>query len=189
MYSKRFTECVTFLIDLEGGYNPEDPSMYGISQSWFDANVPTTLLGAAPLALANIKWLKKEAAVLLYHWGFWQKYHLSLFPKPLDLIMLCQLVHRETKAVEILQTILQGVGAGDGIPKIDGDLGPKTMKSFLTSALGSSWDHEMVNFISVRYLKRFKEYYESTYPEGHPKHGNLTGYLNRIERVRKEAGL
>ena len=173
MYSKRFTECVTFLIDLEGGYNPEDPSMYGISQSWFDANVPTTLLGAAPLALANIKWLKKEAAVLLYHWGFWQKYHLSLFPKPLDLIMLCQLVHRETKAVEILQKCL--------LTKMDAIIGPMTILKLIefTRTSNGFLRQNCVVEICQFILETFSEYYTETYPESK----NLKGYLNRLSKI------
>jgi lysozyme family protein len=173
---------------LEGGWNPDDPSMFGVSLNKFK-EYRALILGDEDTGRQDsvfLEWLKqlnKDGASTIYFVMFWQRYYLSLFPAPLDLIMLVQLVHRETEAVKILQECLRVV--------VDGVIGPKTMAAihYETTDMNRNPSNLYVGNISSSFLRKMAVYYEEHYPPGHVKHGNLPGYLARVEKLREEAGL
>jgi hypothetical protein len=191
MYSNRSDACIDFLIEkIEGGYNLADPSNFGISERWLKnallshQEFPLEIIdccGCPPIG-PDVTRLTRDWAKFFYHWGFWQKYHLSAIPAPLDLVLLCSLVHRETATLCILREAL-------GLRALSGPFSTYVLKRILdrvcaggeTPERFTEFNMDRIKELCSDILLKMRAYYIQAGSQMFQG-----GYLRRLELVAEE---
>lgn len=156
----RFNEIVALVLDTEGGWNPADPSMRGVTMD--------TLLRHNPQAsLTDLKNLSAEDAKLIYRSLYWAPIDGDNLPPGLDYAMMDFGVHSGPwTAVKHLQRI---VGTTD-----DGQMGPLTR-----AAIGKADVEDVIMSVMDARFARMKtlDNWEV----------NKNGWTARINKVRADA--
>jgi lysozyme family protein len=164
-----FDLFLPILLKFEGGYvdDPSDPggeTNMGITMGTFQQRAHE-LLGIDPTS-QNLRALTPAQAGIIYKATFWNKMRGDAFTLQDLANIVCDFyVNSGTNATKLLQTVLQGMGAGI---TADGAIGPATMQS-----LNGFPQEDVYN----RYKQGRINYYQALgakYPMF------LKGWLNRV---------
>ncbi len=173
MASEAFVSALPFVLRWEGGFvnHPNDPggaTNRGVTQAVYDQW--RRAQGAAP---QSVKLITDEEVEAIYETGYWLPAHSHELQTPLDLVQFDTAVNMGVKrAVRFLQHC-----AGCGV---DGAFGKNTAEAVAACDQGQA---------VIEYCKARESYYRML-AEKNPKLAVfLKGWLNRLNALRKEAGL
>ena len=190
----RFDECVNVVIGFEGGYvnDPADKggeTNYGITASTLNS---AKTKGWIPFNV-TIQNIKLEHAKIIYKKGYWDVVQADSLPHPLDLIMFDSAVnHGPGAAVKLLQKSLNALLRYTEL-KIDGIVGPLTLRAVndyigLGSTPGTPPDSN-IRYLCIDVLLNRVELYSSIVNSNRSQEKFLRGWLNRVFKLKSQAGL
>jgi len=190
----RFDECVNVVIGFEGGYvNDKDDkggeTNYGITASTLES---AKAKGWVPSNI-TIKNIKLDHAKTIYKKGYWDAVQADSLPHPLDLIMFDSAVnHGPNAAVKLLQKSLNALLRYTEL-KIDGIIGPLTLRAVndyigLGSTPGTPPDSN-IRYLCIDVLLNRVELYSSIVNSNRSQEKFLRGWLNRVFKLKQQAGL
>lgn len=190
----RFDECFKLVLDFEGGYS-NDPAdrggetNYGITyntlndaknKGWIPFNV-------------TIQNIQLEHAKIIYKKGYWDVVQADSLPHPLDLIMFDSAVnHGPGAAVKLLQKSLNALLRYTEL-KVDGIIGPLTLRAIndyvgLGSTPGTP-PNSNIRYLCIDVLMNRVELYLSIVLNNKSQEKFLKGWLNRVFKLKQQAGL
>lgn len=125
----------------------------------------------------DIERLSYEQAVQIYRKDYWEKSRSEELPYPLSLVHVDGAVNTGIgQQTKFLQRVC---GVDD-----DGILGPKTLKAALEKC-----DEDGVKEVCMEIIKRRAQFYKDLAESKPEKARFLNGWLNRIEKLKKEVEL
>lgn len=190
----RFDDAFKIVLGFEGGYS-NDPAdrggetNYGITyntlndaknKGWIPFNV-------------TIQNIQLEHAKIIYKKGYWDVVQADSLPHPLDLIMFDSAVnHGPGAAVKLLQKSLNALLRYTEL-KIDGIVGPLTLRAVndyigLGSTPGTPLDSN-IRYLCIDVLLNRVELYSSIVNSNRSQEKFLKGWLNRVFKLKSQAGL
>jgi len=190
----RFEDAFKIVLGFEGGYS-NDPAdrggetNYGITyntlndaknKGWIPFNV-------------TIQNIQLEHAKIIYKKGYWDVVQADSLPHPLDLIMFDSAVnHGPGAAVKLLQKSLNALLRYTEL-KIDGIVGPLTLRAVndyigLGSTPGTPPDSN-IRYLCIDVLLNRVELYSSIVNSNRSQEKFLRGWLNRVFKLKSQAGL
>jgi len=190
----RFDDAFKIVLDFEGGYvnDPDDrggETNYGITyntlndaknKGWIPFNV-------------TIHNIQLEHAKVIYKKGYWDVVQADSLPHPLDLIMFDSAVnHGPNAAVKLLQKSLNALLRYAEL-KVDGIIGPLTLRAVrnyegLQDAPGSH-NKSNIRYLCIDVLMNRIELYLSIVMNNRSQEKFLKGWLNRVFKLKQQAGL
>lgn len=190
----KFDDAFKIVLDFEGGYvnDPADrggETNYGITyntlndaknKGWIPFNV-------------TIQNIQLEHAKIIYKKGYWDVVQADSLPHPLDLIMFDSAVnHGPGAAVKLLQKSLNALLRYTEL-KIDGIVGPLTLRAVndyigLGSTPGTPPDSN-IRYLCIDVLLNRVELYSSIVNSNKSQEKFLKGWLNRVFKLKSQAGL
>lgn len=173
MISEAFKSALRFVLRWEGGFvdDPDDPG--GRTNKGVTQAVYNDWRAAQGLAAQDVKNITDADVESIYDANYWQRARSNELQSPLSLVHFDTAVNMGVKrAVRFLQ---QSVGCG-----VDGDFGQGTLK-----AVGSCDQGTAV----IEYCKAREAFYRKLAEEKPTLAKFLKGWLNRLNSLRKEAGL
>ena len=190
----RFDECVNVVIGFEGGYvNDKDDkggeTNYGITDSTLNS---AKTKGWIPFNV-TIQNIKLEHAKIIYRKGYWDAVQADSLPHPLDLIMFDSAVnHGPNAAVKLLQKSLNALLPYTELV-VDGIIGPLTMRAVndyvglgITPGLHPNSN---IRYLCIDVLMNRIELYLSIVTNNKSQDKFLKGWLNRVFKLKSQAGL
>ena len=190
----KFDDAFKIVLGFEGGYS-NDPAdrggetNYGITyntlndaknKGWIPSNV-------------TIQNIQLEHAKIIYKKGYWDVVQADSLPHPLDLIMFDSAVnHGPGAAVKLLQKSLNALLRYTEL-KIDGIVGPLTLRAVndyigLGSTPGTPPDSN-IRYLCIDVLLNRVELYSSIVNSNRSQEKFLRGWLNRVFKLKSQAGL
>ena len=173
MPSLAFHAALPFILRWEGGFvdDPDDPG--GRTNKGVTHKTYTDWRARKGLGPKDVKLIGDDEVAAIYEGDYWLAPRCDVLASPLDLAQVDTAVNMGVRrAVRILQTAL---GCG-----VDGDFGPATARAAAACDVGAT----VAAYCNIR---------EGVYrnlAERNPKLGKfLKGWLNRLNALRKEAGL
>lgn len=190
----RFEDAFKIVLGFEGGYvnNPADrggETNYGITyttlndaknKGWIPFNV-------------TIQNIQLEHVKIIYKKGYWDVVQADGLPHPLDLIMFDSAVnHGPGAAVKLLQKSLNALLRYTEL-KVDGIIGPLTLRAVndyvgLGSTPGTPPDSN-IRYLCIDVLLNRVELYLSIVLNNKSQDKFLKGWLNRVFKLKQQAGL
>jgi len=190
----KFDDAFKIVLGFEGGYvnDPADKggeTNYGITyntlndaknKGWIPFNV-------------TIQNIQLEHAKIIYKKGYWDVVQADSLPHPLDLIMFDSAVnHGPGAAVKLLQKSLNALLRYTEL-KIDGIVGPLTLRAVndyigLGSTPGTPPDSN-IRYLCIDVLLNRVELYSSIVNSNRSQEKFLRGWLNRVFKLKSQAGL
>ena len=190
----RFEDAFKIVLGFEGGYvnDPDDrggETNYGITyntlndaknKGWIPFNV-------------TIHNIQLEHAKVIYKKGYWDVVQADSLPHPLDLIMFDSAVnHGPNAAVKLLQKSLNALLRYAEL-KVDGIIGPLTLRAVrnyegLQDAPGSH-NKSNIRYLCIDVLMNRIELYLSIVMNNRSQEKFLKGWLNRVFKLKQQAGL
>ena len=173
MPSPAFQQALPFVLRWEGGYanHPDDhggPTNKGITQRAYDS-----WRARQGKARRDVKLIEIGEVHAIYEADYWLPPRCSLLKPPLDLVQFDTAVNTgPVRSVRFLQNVL-GVA-------VDGVFGPKT-----TAAAAASDDAEDVE----AYCDLREQFYKGIVDRDESQRKFLKGWMNRLNSLRKEAGV
>lgn len=173
MSADTLDDALKFVLRWEGGFvdHPNDPggrTNKGVTQKVYDGW--RSRQGQAP---RDVKDIDDGEVIAIYRGDYWVPPRCDLLHSPLDLVQFDTAVNMGVgRAVRFLQAT---VGC-----EADGDFGPGTERAVANCDLGQT---------VAAYCRRREDFYRGLVAKK-PKLGVfLKGWLNRLNALRKEAGL
>ena len=166
-------QLIKAIIKLEGGFvdNPHDhggATKYGITiptLEAFNRHSQTTL---------DVENITPQLAYNIYYQLFYFAPKINLLPAKIQDVMLQMAIHiSPVSAIELLQDVLKA--HGENITKIDGIIGPVTLK-----AASAAWD-AIGNDLITSIVHRQIAYYQKIVQRDPSQHMFLSGWINRAE--------
>ena len=190
----RFDDAFKIVLGFEGGYvnDPADKggaTNYGITYNTLN-NAKTK--GWVPFNV-TIQNIQLEHAKIIYKKGYWDVVQADSLPHPLDLIMFDSAVnHGPNAAGKLLQKSLNDMLRYTEL-KVDGIIGPLTLRAVndyigLGSAPGTPPDSN-IRYLCVDVLLNRVELYLSIVNNNRSQEKFLRGWLNRVFKLKQQAGL
>ena len=190
----RFDECVNVVVGFEGGYvnDPDDrggETNYGITASTLNS---AKNKGWIPFSV-TLQNIQIEHAKIIYKKGYWDVVQADSLPHPLDLIMFDSAVnHGPNAAVKLLQKSLNALLRYTEL-KVDGIIGPLTLRAVndyvgLGSTPGTPPDSN-IRYLCIDVLLNRVELYSSIVNSNRSQEKFLRGWLNRVFKLKQQAGL
>lgn len=190
----KFEDAFKIVLGFEGGYvnDPADrggETNYGITyntlnnaknKGWIPFNV-------------TIQNIKLEHAKIIYRKGYWDAVQADSLPHPLDLIMFDSAVnHGPGAAVKLLQKSLNALLRYTEL-KVDGIIGPLTLRAVndyvgLGSTPGTP-PNSNIRYLCIDVLLNRVELYSSIVNSNKSQEKFLKGWLNRVLKLKSQAGL
>lgn len=190
----KFDDAFKIVLGFEGGYvnDPADrggETNYGITyntlndaknKGWIPFNV-------------TIQNIQLEHAKIIYKKGYWDAIQADSLPHPLDLILFDSAVnHGPNAAVKLLQKSLNALLRYTEL-KIDGIVGPLTLRAVndyigLGSTPGTPPDSN-IRYLCIDVLLNRVELYSSIVNSNRSQEKFLKGWLNRVFKLKSQAGL
>lgn len=190
----RFDDAFKIVLGFEGGYvnDPADrggETNYGITyntlndaknKGWIPFNV-------------TIQNIQLEHAKIIYKKGYWDVIQADSLPHPLDLIMFDSAVnHGPGAAVKLLQKSLNALLRYTEL-KVDGIIGPLTLRAIndyvgLGSTPGTP-PNSNIRYLCIDVLLNRVELYSSIVNSNKSQEKFLKGWLNRVFKLKSQAGL
>lgn len=190
----KFEDAFKIVLGFEGGYvnDPADKggaTNYGITYNTLnDAKVK----GWIPLNV-TIQNIQLEHAKIIYKKGYWDAVQADSLPHPLDLILFDSAVnHGPNAAVKLLQKSLNTLLPYTEL-KVDGIIGPLTLRAVndyagLQDAPGSH-NKSNIRYLCIDVLMNRVELYLSIVTNNRSQEKFLKGWLNRVFKLKQQAGL
>jgi lysozyme family protein len=173
MPSQAFHVALPFILRWEGGFvdDPDDPggrTNKGVTHTTYNAWRARQGLGPK-----DVKLISDDEVAAIYEGDYWLAPRCDILGSPLDLAQFDTAVNMGVRrSVRILQTAL---GCG-----VDGAFGPATARAAAACDIGAT----------VTEYCRIREGVYRNLAERNPRLGKfLKGWLNRLNALRKEAGL
>ncbi len=190
----KFEDAFKIVLDFEGGYvnDPADKggaTNYGITYNTLN-NAKTK--GWVPFNV-TIQNIQLEHAKIIYKKGYWDVVQADSLPHPLDLIMFDSAVnHGPNAAVKLLQKSLNALLRYTEL-KVDGIIGPLTLRAVndyvgLGSTPGLHTNSNM-RYLCIDVLMNRVELYLSIVLNNKSQEKFLKGWLNRVFKLKQQAGL
>ncbi len=190
----RFEDAFKIVLGFEGGYvnDPADKggeTNYGITASTLNS---AKTKGWIPFNV-TIQNIKLEHAKIIYRKGYWDAVQADSLPHPLDLIMFDSAVnHGPNAAVKLLQKSLNTLLPYTEL-KVDGIIGPLTLRAVndyagLQDAPGSH-NKSNIRYLCIDVLMNRIELYLSIVLNNKSQEKFLKGWLNRVFKLKSQAGL
>ena len=190
----RFDDAFKIVLDFEGGYvnDPADrggETNYGITYTTLN-NAKNK--GWVPFNV-TIQNIKIEHAKIIYKKGYWDVVQADSLPHPLDLIMFDSAVnHGPGAAVKLLQKSLNALLRYTEL-KVDGIIGPLTLRAIndyvgLGSTPGTP-PNSNIRYLCIDVLLNRVELYSSIVNSNKSQEKFLKGWLNRVFKLKSQAGL
>ena len=190
----RFDECVNVVVGFEGGYvnDPDDrggETNYGITASTLNS---AKNKGWIPFNV-TIQNIQLEHAKIIYKKGYWDAVQADSLPHPLDLIMFDSAInHGPSVAVKLLQKSLNTLLPYTEL-KVDGIIGPLTLRAVrdyegLQDVPGSH-NKSNIRYLCIDVLMNRIELYLSIVMNNKSQEKFLKGWLNRVFKLKQQAGL
>ena len=190
----RFEDAFKIVLGFEGGYvnDPADKggeTNYGITASTLNS---AKNKGWVPFNI-TIKDIKLEYAKTIYKKGYWDAIQANSLPHPLDLILFDSAVnHGPNAAVKLLQKSLNTLLPYTEL-KVDGIIGPLTLRAVndyagLQDAPGSH-NKSNIRYLCIDVLMNRVELYLSIVLNNKSQEKFLKGWLNRVFKLKSQAGL
>ena len=190
----KFDDAFKIVLGFEGGYvnDPADrggETNYGITyntlnnaknKGWIPFNV-------------TIQNIQLEHAKIIYKKGYWDVVQADSLPHPLDLIMFDSAVnHGPGAAVKLLQKSLNALLRYTEL-KVDGIIGPLTLRAIndyvgLGSTPGTP-PNSNIRYLCIDVLLNRVELYSSIVNSNKSQEKFLKGWLNRVLKLKSQAGL
>jgi len=173
MASDAFQASLPFILKWEGGFvnNPNDPggaTNKGVTQKVYDQ-----WRASQGLSARGVQQLGDDELQAIYESGYWLPPHCDALPSPLDLAQFDTAVNMGPgRAVRFLQ---QAVGT-----TADGNFGPGTEQCVAGCDLGAT----LANYCNTR-----EAYYRDLVQRNAKLSVFLTGWINRLNALRKQIGL
>jgi lysozyme family protein len=173
MTSAAFKASLPFILKWEGGYvnNPNDPggaTNKGVTQKVYDQWRTSQGLSAR-----GVQQLGDNELQAIYESGYWLPPRCDALPSPLDLAQFDTAVNMGPgRAVRFLQ---QAIGTTP-----DGNFGPGTEQCVAGCDLGTT----LANYCNTR-----EAYYRDLVQRNAKLGVFLTGWINRLNALRKQIGL
>lgn len=170
----RFEECLSFVLEAEGGYvkNKNDPggaTNKGITQLTYDTYRRS--VGRLPQPVMLIT--EKEVSDI-YRMDYWNRTKCDILNSPIDLIIFDAAVNCGPKQASIFLQRSLGVDP-------DGIIGNKTIEAFDNDIKSGMLDELVNNLIEQR-----RSYYKSICQSKPGLVVFLNGWMNRINALEKE---
>jgi lysozyme family protein len=125
--SDRFSECLAFVLEREGGFVDHPADKGGATNKGITQAVYNAYLGHKHFQQRSVLYIADDEVAEIYKSSYWNATRCDDLPKPLDLVMFDAAVnHGIFQAIKFLQ---RGINSS-----VDGIVGPAT-GSALTSAL------------------------------------------------------
>ena len=190
----RFDDAFRVVLGFEGGYSndPDDKggaTNYGITYNTLN-NAKTKGWVPFNVTLQN---LKIEHAKIIYKKGYWDVVQADSLPHPLDLILFDSAVnHGPNTAIKLLQKSLNTLLPYAEL-KVDGIIGPLTLKAVrdyegLQDDPGSH-NKSNIRYLCIDVLMNRVELYLSIVLNNKSQEKFLKGWLNRVFKLKSQAGL
>jgi lysozyme family protein len=173
MPSAAFQSALPFILRWEGGYvnHPADPG--GATNKGVTQRVYDDWRVRQGEAARDVREITDEEVHAIYEAGYWVPPRCDLLAGPLDLVQFDTAVNMGVgRAVRMLQASL---GCG-----VDGDFGPATQRAAEACDAGTA---------VAEYCDRREQYYRGLARKNPKFNVFLKGWLNRLNALRKEAGL
>jgi len=155
-----FEECLEFVFEAEGGYSNDAHDLGGETQYGITHEEYYSWLKRKGKEKKNISQITKEEASLIYREDYWEKFGCHNTPAPLNLVLFDTAI-QHGKARQLYKQAL------DESPKFN------SSPSNVARAL-----------IEVR-----REYYHSLVRKNSTQGKFLKGWMNRLDNLKKRAGL
>lgn len=189
----RFDECFKKVLNVEGGYSdhPSDKggkTNYGITEATLNAAYKTGLVKHN-----DIKKLTVDEAKTIYKANYWDKCKCDMLPVPLDYLVFDAAVNHGTgAAVKLLQKSLNALLRYTEL-KVDGIIGPLTLRAIndyvgLGSTPGTP-PNSNIRYLCIDVLLNRVELYSSIVNNNRSQEKFLRGWLNRVFKLKQQAGL
>lgn len=190
----RFEDAFKIVLGFEGGYvnDPADrggETNYGITYNTLNS---AKTKGWIPFN-ATIHNIQLEHAKIIYKKGYWDVVQADSLPHPLDLIMFDSAVnHGPGAAVKLLQKSLNALLRYTEL-KVDGIIGPLTLRAIndyvgLGSTPGTP-PNSNIRYLCIDVLLNRVELYSSIVNNNRSQEKFLRGWLNRVFKLKQQAGL
>jgi len=191
----RFEDAFKIVLGFEGGYvNDSDDrggeTNYGITASTLNS---AKTKGWIPFNV-TIQNIKLEHAKIIYKKGYWDVVKADSLPDPLDLIIFDAAInHGPNAAVKLLQGSLNSIlNVGTSLV-VDGIIGPKTLSAVkdIVSMDHNMWlqPNSLVRYLCIDVLMNRVELYLSIVLNNKSQEKFLKGWLNRVFKLKSQAGL
>ena len=190
----RFDECVNVVVGFEGGYvnDPDDrggETNYGITASTLNS---AKNKGWIPFSV-TLQNIQIEHAKIIYKKGYWDVVQADSLPHPLDLIMFDSAVnHGPNAAVKLLQKSLNVLLPYTELA-VDGIFGSLTLRA-VNDYVGlgivpGMYPNSNIRYLCIDVLMNRIELYLSIVLNNKSQEKFLKGWLNRVFRLKSQAGL
>jgi len=190
----RFDDAFKIVLGFEGGYvnDPADQggeTNYGITYNTLN---DAKNKGWIPFNI-TIQNIQLEHAKIIYKKGYWDVIQADSLPHPLDLIMFDSAVnHGPGAAVKLLQKSLNALLRYTEL-KVDGIIGPLTLRAIndyvgLGSTPGTP-PNSNIRYLCIDVLLNRVELYSSIVNSNKSQEKFLKGWLNRVFKLKSQAGL
>mgnify|MGYP001189959611 FL=1 len=190
----RFEDAFKIVLGFEGGYvNDKDDkggeTNYGITASTLNS---AKTKGWIPFNV-TIQNLKIEHAKIIYKKGYWDAVQANSLPHPLDLIMFDSAVnHGPNAAVKLLQKSLNVLLPYTELA-VDGIFGSLTLRA-VNDYVGlgivpGMYPNSNIRYLCIDVLMNRIELYLSIVLNNKSQEKFLKGWLNRVFRLKSQAGL
>ncbi len=190
----RFDDAFKIVLGFEGGYvNDKDDkggeTNYGITASTLNS---AKTKGWIPFNV-TIQNLKIEHAKIIYKKGYWDAVQANSLPHPLDLIMFDSAVnHGPNAAVKLLQKSLNVLLPYTELA-VDGIFGSLTLRA-VNDYVGlgivpGMYPNSNIRYLCIDVLMNRIELYLSIVLNNKSQEKFLKGWLNRVFRLKSQAGL
>ena len=190
----RFDDAFKIVLGFEGGYvnDPADKggaTNYGITYNTLNN---AKIKGWIPFNI-TIQNIQLEHAKIIYKKGYWDVIQADSLPHPLDLIMFDSAVnHGPGAAVKLLQKSLNALLRYTEL-KVDGIIGPLTLRAVndyvglgITPGLHPD---SSIRYLCIDVLLNRVELYSSIVNNNRSQEKFLRGWLNRVFKLKQQAGL
>ena len=190
----KFDDAFKIVLDFEGGYS-NDPAdkggetNYGITASTLNS---AKTKGWIPFNV-TIQNIKIEHAKIIYKKGYWDAVQADSLPHPLDLIMFDSAVnHGPNAAVKLLQKSLNALLPYTELA-VDGIIGPLTLRA-VNDYVGlgivpGMYPNSNIRYLCIDVLMNRVELYLSIVLNNKSQEKFLKGWLNRVFKLKSQAGL
>lgn len=168
----RFTECLKFILEREGGYvdRAEDrggPTNRGITQAVYDEYRVNQGLSRNP-----VSGISADEIAAIYSSGYWKPCRCDLLPEPLDLVVLDGAVNHGVK--QSSKFLQRALGVGD-----DGFVGPATVEAAHKDA-----DSGMMTTVVADILDQRRDFYDHLVEKNPSQQVFIKGWHNRLTELR-----
>ena len=173
MPSAAFQASLPFILRWEGGYvnHPADPG--GATNKGVTQRVYNDWRVRQGMPARDVRQITDDEVHAIYEAGYWTPPRCDLLPRPLDLVQFDTAVNMGVgRAVRMLQASL---GCG-----VDGDFGPGTRRAAEACDAGAA---------VAAYCDRREAYYRGLAQKNPKVAVFLTGWMNRLDALRREVGL